>query len=138
MLLFKTARKFIEYLERKGDDARARASSPEGQQRRSRRQQQTGTPTDSQRARAEEGKDNLEDAVEDLEKATDRLRRRFKRTKNYMDTRNQVENVVDEGRELNQMVVRGNYGTEVAKIWAALRVAINDLARIYNVTPMAV
>jgi hypothetical protein len=129
---------FIKYLERRGETARSRASSPEGQERRRRRQESVGTPTESQKARAEAGKDELEEAVEDLEKATDRLRRRFRRVTNYLDTRNQVENVVEQGRELNQLVLRGNYGTEVARIWAALRVAINDLARIYGVTPMAV
>ena len=55
-----------------------------------------------------------------------------------MDTRNQVEKVVKEGRELNQLVLRGNYGSEVARVWTILRLAINDLARIYGVQPMAV
>jgi len=128
---------FIEYLERKGDSARARAATPQSQERR-RRPEAAGTPTEAQKARASAGKDELEDAVEDLEKATDRLRRRFKRVQNYMDTRNQVEKVVDEGRELNQLVLRGNYGSEVARVWATLRLAINDLARIYGVTPMPV
>ena len=129
---------FIEYLENKGDSARDRASSLEGQDRRKRRQESIGTPTESQIDRARAGKDDLEEAVEDLEKATDRLRRRFKRVSNYMDTRNQVENVLDQGREINQLVLRGNYGSEVARVWAALRAAINDLARIYGLTPMAV
>jgi hypothetical protein len=129
---------FIDYLERKGDSARTRASSPEGQERRRRRQESVGTPTEAQKGRAEAGKDELEDAVKDLEKATDRLRRRFKRVQNYLDTRNQVENVLDQGREINQLVLRGNYGSEVARVWATLRLAINDLARIYGLTPMAV
>lgn len=128
---------FIKYLERKGDSALARASSI-SQERRRRRSESVGTPTEAQKARATAGKDELEDVVKDLEKATDRLRRRFKRVKNYMDTRKQVEKVVDEGRELNQLVLRGNYGSEVARVWATLRAAINDLARIYGVTPMAV
>lgn len=129
---------FIEYLEKKGDTARARAASPEGQERARRRQESVGAPTESQKARAQAGRDELEEAVEDLEKATDRLRRRFKRVQNYLDTRNQVENVLDKGREINQLVIRGNYGSEVARVWATLRVAINDLARIYGLTPMSV
>jgi len=39
--------------------------------------------------------------VNDLEKATDLPRRGFKRVKNNMDTRIQVEKIIDEGRELN-------------------------------------
>jgi hypothetical protein len=129
---------FIKYLERKGDNAQARASSPQSEERRRGRSESAGTPTDAQKARASASKDELEDAVNDLEKATDRLRRRYKRVKNHMETRIQVEKVVDEGRELNQLVLRGNYGSEVARVWATLRLAINDLARIYGVKPMAV
>ena len=80
----------------------------------------------------------MEDAVNDLEKATDRLRRRFRRSDQYMETKLQVERVVDEGKEINQTVVRGGYGSEVARIWAALRTRINELARIYGVKPLAI
>ena len=45
---------------------------------------------------------------------------------------------LDDGRDINQIVTRGNYGSEVARVWAALRVAINDLARIYGVKPRAI
>ncbi len=31
------------------------------------------------------------------------------------------------------MIVRGNYGTQAARVWAVLRTAINDLARAYGV-----
>jgi len=129
---------FKKYLERKGENSRTRASSPESQERRGRRSASVGEPTDDQKARLQSGADELEDAVKDLEKATDRLRLRFRRVQNYLDTRNQVEKVVEEGRKINQLVVRGNYGAEAAKVWAALRAAINDLARIYGVTPMSV
>ena len=128
---------FKEYLERKGENARTRASSPQSQERRGRRSRSIGEPTEDQKARIQSGADELEDAVEDLETATDRLRRRFRRVQNYLDTRNQVEKVVEEGRRINQLVVRGNYGAEAARVWAVLRTAINDLARIYGVTPMS-
>lgn len=129
---------FKEYLDRKGENARSRASSPESQERRLRRSESVGEPTEAQKARIQSGANELEDAVEDLENATDRLRRRFRRVQNYLDTRNQVEKVVEEGRRINQLVVRGNYGAEAARVWAVLRTAINDLARIYRVTPMSV
>jgi hypothetical protein len=35
-------------------------------------------------------------------------------------------------------MVRGKYGTQAERYWAALRTAINDLARVYNLTPLAV
>jgi hypothetical protein len=37
-----------------------------------------------------------------------------------------------------QVVARGNYGAEAAKLWAALRTGVNDLARAYGVQPLAI
>jgi hypothetical protein len=45
--------------------------------------------------------------------------------------------VVEDAKKINQVVARGNYGAEAARIWAALRAGINDLARAYGVTPLA-
>jgi hypothetical protein len=45
---------------------------------------------------------------------------------------------MDDARKINQVMVRGKYGTQAEKYWAVLRTAINDLARAYNVTPLAV
>jgi hypothetical protein len=53
-----------------------------------------------------------------------------------METKAQVERVVDDGRKINQVVTRGKYGSDVARLWAALRNNINDLARAYNVAPL--
>ena len=50
----------------------------------------------------------------------------------------QVESVVDDGRKINQVVAKGNYGAEAARLWAALRTGINDLARAYGVQPLAI
>ena len=55
-----------------------------------------------------------------------------------METKAQVERVVDDGRRINQVVARGKYGTDVARLWATLRNGINDLARAYNVAPLGV
>jgi len=46
--------------------------------------------------------------------------------------------VMDDGRRINQVLARGNYGTEGARLWAALRTGINNLARAYGLQPMAV
>jgi len=36
------------------------------------------------------------------------------------------------GRRVNQVMVKGNYGTHAQRCWAALRMNIDDLARCYN------
>ena len=47
-----------------------------------------------------------------------------------------MENVLDDGRKINQVMVRGKYGTQAEKYWGVLRNSINDLARAYGLTPM--
>jgi hypothetical protein len=74
----------------------------------------------------------------DLNRSTNRLRRKFDPTDKWQETRVQVERVLDDGRRINQAVARGNYGSQVARLWAALRNSINDLARAYGLTPMGV
>ena len=74
----------------------------------------------------------------DLNRSTNRLRRKFDPTDKWMETKAQVEKVVDDGRKINQVVARGSYGPEAARLWAVLRTSINDLARAYGVAPMAI
>jgi hypothetical protein len=125
---------FRDYLKRRGDNARSASSTPEGQARRSRR----GTATESQKTSAAARKDELDDALGDLNRSTNRLRRKFNATDTWMETRVQVEAVLDDARRINQIVVRGNYGSEVARLWGVLRSGINDLARAYGLQPMAI
>jgi len=47
-----------------------------------------------------------------------------------------VERVLDDGRKINQIVARGAYGTEAARLWSVLRTGMNDLARVYGVAPL--
>ncbi len=96
------------------------------------------TATESQKTVAREKKDELDDALGDLNQSTNRLRRKFDPTDKWMETRPQVENVLDDARKINQVMVRGKYGTQAERYWAALRTAVNDLARVYNLTPLAV
>jgi len=49
-----------------------------------------------------------------------------------------VENVLDDARKINQVMVRGKYGTQAERYWGILRTAVNDLARVYGLTPLAV
>jgi hypothetical protein len=96
------------------------------------------TATESQKAVAGEKKDELEDALGDLNRSTNRLRRKFDPLDKWMETRPQVENVLDDARKINQVMVRGKYGTQAERYWAVLRESINDLARCYNLTPLGV
>jgi hypothetical protein len=96
------------------------------------------TATESQKATAHEKKDDLDDALSDLNKSTNRLRRKFDPTDKWMETRPQVEKVLDDARRINQVLVRGKYGSQAERYWSVLRASINDLARCYNLTPLGV
>lgn len=123
---------FRKYLDQRGENARSAAAAPQTQARRGKR----GTATESQKATATAKKDELDDALGDLNRSTNRLRRKFDPTDKWQETRLQVENVLDDGRRINQAVARGNYGAEAARLWAVLRNSINDLARAYGLTPL--
>ena len=96
------------------------------------------TATDSQKNTAKAKKDDLENALDDLNKSTNRLRRKFDPTDKWLETKSQVEKVLEDGRHVNQALVKGKYGSQADRLWAALRASINDLARCYNLTPLGV
>jgi hypothetical protein len=48
-----------------------------------------------------------------------------------------MEKVMEDARRVNQVMVRGNYGTQAERLWAPLRKNINELARFYGLSPMA-
>jgi len=122
---------FRNYLERRGDDARDKSNDSKGNQGRKGRGN-----TEANKDRAENSKDELDDALGDLNKSTNRLRRKFDGTDTWMETKREVEEVVEDGRKVNQQATRGNRGSEVARLWGALKTRINELARTYNVTPL--
>jgi hypothetical protein len=119
---------FRNYLERRGDNAKNAASTAPARRR----------ATDAQKANTSAKKDELDDALGDLNRSTNRLRRKFDATDTWMETKSRVERVVDDGRRINQVVARGSYGAEAARLWAVLRGGINDLARAYGIPPMAI
>jgi len=124
---------FRDYLKKRGENAQAAGSTAQGQDRRARR-----GATDSQKANGTARKDELDDALDGLNRSTNRLRRKFDATDTWMQTKVQVEQVLDDGRKINQVVARGNYGAEAARLWGVLRSGINDLARAYGLQPLAV
>ena len=129
---------FRKYLDTRGDDARSRAQSAENSGATTRRRQANPSNTQARQDQAKQTKDDLEDALDDLNRSTNRLRRKFDPTSNYMETRVQMEQVMDSARRVNQVMTRGTYGTQPERYWGALRTGINDLARCYGITPMGV
>lgn len=125
---------FRDYLKKRGENASSAKSTAQGQTQRAR----SGAPTDSQKAAAQGRKDDLDAALDDLNKSTNRLRRKFDATETWMQTKVQVEQVMDDARKINQVVARGNYGAEAARLWGVLRGGINNLARAYGLQPLAV
>ena len=127
---------FRKYLENRGEDAKNRADSAKSSGATKRRQGSNSANTDTRANQANQTKDDLEDAMDDLNRTTNRLRRKFDPASNYLETKVQMEQVMDSARRVNQVMTKGNYGSQPEKLWAALRANINDLARCYNLTPM--
>ena len=127
---------FRKYLENRGDDATSRADSAQTSGPKTGRQRSNPANTQAQGNQAKQTKDDLDNSLDDLDRTTNRLRRKFDSTSNYLETKAQMEQVMDSARGVNQVMVKGNYGTQAQKYWAALRANINDLARCYNLTPL--
>ena len=127
---------FRKYLENRGEDAKNRADSAKSSGATRRRGSSSSANTDARGDRANQTKDDLEDAMDDLNRTTNRLRRKFDPTSNYLETKAQMDQVMDSARRVNQAMTKGSYGTQPERYWAALRANINDLARCYNLTPL--
>jgi hypothetical protein len=121
---------FEDYLKKRGENGREAATASSGRR--------TRQATDDQKAKGKAKADELDDALGDLDKSTNRLRRKFDVTDTWMETKNLVEKIVDDARKINPIVARGTYGAEAAKVWGVLRKGINDLARAYGVPPMPI
>jgi hypothetical protein len=129
---------FQKYLENRGENARSTAQSAQSTGKTTRRRQGSPSNTQARQDQAKQTKDELEDAMDDLNQSTNRLRRKFNPTSNYLETKVQMERVMDSARRVNQVMTRGNYGSQPERYWAALRANINDLARCYGLSPMGV
>jgi seryl-tRNA synthetase len=129
---------FRKYLENRGDEARERKDAAQKSGKSTRRGATEKATTQARTDQARHTKDELDDALGELNQSTNRLRRKFDPTPNYMETRVQVDRVMDDARRVNQIMVRGAYGTQPERLWAALRASINDLARCYGLAPMGV
>ena len=130
--------KFRDYLKRRGEEGQSRAESARSSGTTTRKGRRNAQNTEASKQRVSNTKDELDDALGDLNRSTNRLRRKFDATDTWMETKGQVERVMDDARRVNQVMVRGKYGTQAERFWATLRAAINDLARAYRVPPMGV
>jgi len=125
---------FRKWSEKRVEEGRTQGKESQGGSGRARGK----TATESQKDNAREKKDELDDALSDLNGSTNRLRRKFDATDRWLETKAQVENVLDDARKINQVLTRGKYGSQAERYWSVLRANINDLARCYDLKPLAV
>src|SRR5262249_15633018 len=98
---------FQKYLNNRGEDAKSRAESAQSSGAQSRRQRTDSANSQNRRNQAKQTKDDLEDAMDDLNRSTNRLRRKFDPTSNYLETKVQMEQVMDSARRVNQVMTKG-------------------------------
>src|SRR5262249_15222559 len=84
---------FRNYLEKRGENASDAKSSAQASGRR-----KGQGATENQKAKANAKKDALDEALGDLNRSTNRLRRKFDATDKWIETKGQVESVVDDAR----------------------------------------
>jgi uncharacterized protein (DUF3084 family) len=125
---------FRKYLEKRGEDVKNNGQAAKNSE--ARRGRATPENTEARKDQANRTKDELDNALDDLNGATNKLRRRFSPTSNYMETKSQMEDVMESARRVNQVMVKGNYGSQPERLWTPLRKYINDLARLYGLPPM--
>jgi uncharacterized phage infection (PIP) family protein YhgE len=137
---------FEKYLTSRGENAKDQAGSAKssGAEKSSgatkRGQGENSANKDARKDQAKDqagqSKDDLQNAMDDLNRTTNRLRRKFDETANYLETKVQMEQVMDSARKVNQVVGKGGNDGQAQSLWKALRASINDLARAYNLTPV--
>jgi hypothetical protein len=80
--------------------------------------------------------DRINDRVSDLENAADRLRSRFDRSDNWIETRSEVERVVEAAAVVNGLFDRVRGYSPVRSSWAMVKSDVNTLAGAYNIRPL--
>ena len=127
---------FEKYLTSRGENAKDQAGSAKSSGAGRRGQGTDSANKAARKDQAGQSKDDLQNAMDDLNRTTNRLRRKFDATANYLETKVQVEQVMDSARRVNQVVGKGSSDGQAKRLWTALRASINELARCYNITPM--
>ena len=127
---------FEKYLTSRGENAQDQAGSAKSSGEAKRGKGASSANKEAGKEKASQGKDDLQNAMDDLNQSTNRLRRKFDETANYLETKVQMEQVMDSARKVNQVVGKGGNDGQAQSLWKALRASINDLARAYNLTPV--
>ena len=127
---------FEKYLTTRGETAQDKAAAGKAGGAKKRRETADPAKKAAGKEKASQSKDELENGMEDLNRTTNRLRRKFDATANYLETKLQMEQVMDDARRVNKVVAKGNNGTQVERLWVPLRANINELARCYNIDPL--
>ena len=127
---------FEKYLTGRGENAKDQAGSAKSSGEAKRGKGANSANKEAGKEKASQGKDDLQNAMDDLNRSTNRLRRKFDETANYLETKVQMEQVLDSARKVNQVVGKGGTDGQAQSLWKALRASINDLARAYNLTPV--
>ena len=135
---------FEKYLTSRGENAKDQAGSAKSSGAAKRGQGANSAKEDANKDarkdqakdQGKQSKDDLQNAMDDLNRTTNRLRRKFDETANYLETKVQMEQVLDSARRVNQVVGKGSNDGQAQRLWTALRASINELARCYNLTPV--
>ena len=127
---------FEKYLTSRGENAKDQAGSAKSSGSAKRGQGANSANKDARKDQGKQTKHDLQKAMDALNRTTNRLRRKFDGTANYLETKVQMEQVMDSARRVNQVVGKGSNDSQAQRLWTALRASINDLARCYNLTPM--
>ena len=80
--------------------------------------------------------DQLNDYAQDLEKATDELRREFDRRDAWAENKAEVRKCLEIATKLNVAMRNRRLGPKVESTWSALRYELNTLADVYNLPPV--
>src|SRR5882672_4420435 len=75
--------------------------------------------------------DQLNERAKDFEKAMDKLRSEFDKRESYIETKPQMQTVLDIAREINGVMLRRSLRSDVEEEWVALRRELNVLASVY-------
>ena len=127
---------FEKYLTTRGENAQNKAGAAKNAGAGKRGPGANAENKDARKNQAGKTKDDLQEAMDDLNRTTNRLRRKFDPTANYLETKVQMEQVLDSARRVNQVVGKNAADGQAQRLWTALRASINDLARCYNLTPV--
>ncbi len=76
--------------------------------------------------------DRLNDIVRDYEDALDDLRREFDRNDSWWESRNEVQSVMREARDVNQMMNNLVFARKLESRWKTMRKDLNKLADTYD------